>query len=71
MPEKGTSRISEIFSPVKRPPAPSFYKIYLNASVTPEYSWKPTTSKRVFTTIRGFDIIDWKVRELALAKKKV
>ena len=57
MPEKGTSLISEIFSPVKRPPSPSFYMICLKASIVPEYSTNPMTSKRVFTTIIGLEMI--------------
>ena len=58
MPENGTSRIREIFRPVKSPPGPSLVTIYLNASTVPEYSEKPITSKRVFTTMSGFEIID-------------
>ena len=54
MPEKGTSLINEILSPVKKPPAPSLAIICLAASHVFAYSAKPTTSKRVFITIRGF-----------------
>ena len=69
MPENGTSLISEIFRPVNSPPGPSFVMIYLKASETLAYSEKPITSKRVLTTMSGFDIIDWKVRDVADARK--
>lgn len=58
MPEKGTSLISEIFRPVKSPLGPSLVMIYLKASLTPVYSENPMTSKRVLTTMSGFEIID-------------
>ncbi len=69
MPEKGTSRIREILSPVKKPAMPSFRYTFLTASVSPEYSWKPRTSRRVFITIIGFDRQDWKPRAQAEAQK--
>jgi len=58
MPEKGTSLMSEMPSPVKKPRYPSFLTIYLLASIMPEYSVKPTTSNRVLITTNGLETTD-------------
>jgi len=58
MPENGTSRISDTFKPVKNPPKPSFFAIYLHASATPPYSLNPTTSNLVLIITKGLEITD-------------
>ena len=68
MPENGTSLIREIPSPVKKPRKPSFFKIYFDASMIPEYSENPTTSTLVLITTSGLDTIDCTVLAKALEK---
>ncbi len=69
MPANGTSRIREIFRPVKKPPGPSFIYNFLIASVKPLYSEKPSTSNLVLITIIGLDSTDYIPLAVAEAQK--
>lgn len=69
MPENGTSLISEILKPVKKPPNPSLAYILRTASYIPAYSEKPRTSSLVLIMIIGFDIVDWSALAMAEEKK--